>query len=182
MPDPGESRGKLDVLRRHCDGVRHDYDEIEKTALIEVDLRAGRMRARDVVERIRAHAAEGMEHVIVKMPDVYELEHLEAFGRVRECRHRLTDGFHCSRGWAAWVAERDQADSRLLLVSCGRIQWLSAAPRNPAHRVGNGAAGMPGRTIDDMTTAGGFTIGSWKTQSDRRTQVWPTTISKLFQE
>ncbi len=30
VPDPGESRAKLDVLRRHCQEVGRDYDEIER--------------------------------------------------------------------------------------------------------------------------------------------------------
>lgn len=81
VPDPGESRAKLEILRRHCDDVGRDYGEIEKTALVEVDLRAGRMRSTDVVERIRAQAAEGIEHVIVNMPDVHDLRHLRAFGQ-----------------------------------------------------------------------------------------------------
>ncbi|MBA2275671.1 MAG: LLM class F420-dependent oxidoreductase [Chloroflexi bacterium] len=81
VPNPGESRAKLEVLRRHCDEVGRDYDEIEKTALIEVDLRAGRMRPDEIVQRIRAQADEGIDHVIVNMPDVHELDHLRAFGR-----------------------------------------------------------------------------------------------------
>ena len=81
VPDPGESRHKLEVLRRHCDDLRRDYDEIEKTALVEVDLRAGRMRPRDALGVIEAQAAEGIEHVIVNMPDVHDLKQLATLGR-----------------------------------------------------------------------------------------------------
>jgi F420-dependent oxidoreductase-like protein len=79
VPDPGESRHKLDVLRRHCDAVGRPFEEIEKTSLIEIDL--GRERAADVVERLRDQADEGIEHVIVNMPDAHVLERLDTIGR-----------------------------------------------------------------------------------------------------
>jgi F420-dependent oxidoreductase-like protein len=33
----GEARHKLDVLRSHCEALRRDYDEIEKTTMISID-------------------------------------------------------------------------------------------------------------------------------------------------
>jgi F420-dependent oxidoreductase-like protein len=79
VPDPGESRAKLAVLRRHCDEVGRDYATIEKTSLVEVDLRDGRQRPADVVRALHAQADEGMEHVIVNMPDVHDLRFLGIF-------------------------------------------------------------------------------------------------------
>ena len=70
VPDPGESLAKLAVLRQHCQAVGRSYDEIEKTSLIEVDLREGSAAA---VERIRGQADEGIEHVIVNMANAHEL-------------------------------------------------------------------------------------------------------------
>jgi alkanesulfonate monooxygenase SsuD/methylene tetrahydromethanopterin reductase-like flavin-dependent oxidoreductase (luciferase family) len=81
VPDPGESRAKLDVLRRHCEEVGRPYEEIEKTSLVELDLRAGRMAARDAVGILRAQVDEGIEHVIVNMPNAHELEPLRLIGR-----------------------------------------------------------------------------------------------------
>jgi F420-dependent oxidoreductase-like protein len=81
VPDPGESRRKLEVLRRHCDELGRDYDEIERTSLIEIDLRPGHMNATDVVAAIRAQADEGIQHVIVNMPDAHVLERLDTLGR-----------------------------------------------------------------------------------------------------
>jgi F420-dependent oxidoreductase-like protein len=79
VPDPGESRHKLEVLRRHCDAIGRDPAEIETTALLEVDLR--RERPTDVVRRFRAQADEGIEHVIVNLPDAHVLDRLETLGR-----------------------------------------------------------------------------------------------------
>jgi hypothetical protein len=80
VPDPGESRSKLAVLLRHCEGLGRDYETIEKTALIEVDLRPGRQTPPDVVRALRAQAEEGIEHVVVNMPEVHEPRYLELFG------------------------------------------------------------------------------------------------------
>jgi F420-dependent oxidoreductase-like protein len=79
VPDPGESRHKLAVLRAHCEAVGRDYAEIEATALLEVDLRTETAAA--VVGRLRDQADEGIEHVIVNMPEVHDLRHLETLGR-----------------------------------------------------------------------------------------------------
>ena len=79
VPDPGESRRKIEVLRRHCEAIGRDPAEIETTALIEVDLR--RQSPADVVAAVRAQADEGIQHVIVNMPDVHEPARIETFGR-----------------------------------------------------------------------------------------------------
>jgi F420-dependent oxidoreductase-like protein len=81
VPDPGESRRKLEVLRRHCDAVGRSYEAIEKTSLVEVDLRAGRGTAADAIRRLREQREEGIEHVIVNFPDAHERYPLEVFGR-----------------------------------------------------------------------------------------------------
>jgi F420-dependent oxidoreductase-like protein len=79
VPDPGESRRKIEVLRAHCEAIGRDPAEIETTALVEVDL--GRETPADVVQRFRDQVAEGIEHVIVNMPDAHDLTRLETFGR-----------------------------------------------------------------------------------------------------
>jgi F420-dependent oxidoreductase-like protein len=81
VPDPGESRAKLAVLRRHCEEVGRDYESIETTALVETDLRPGRQSDADVIAALQAQAGEGIEHVIVNMPDVHDLRFLERYGR-----------------------------------------------------------------------------------------------------
>jgi alkanesulfonate monooxygenase SsuD/methylene tetrahydromethanopterin reductase-like flavin-dependent oxidoreductase (luciferase family) len=81
VPDPGESRRKLEVLARHCATIGRDFAEIETTSLIEADLRPGRQSPRDIVAALRAQADEGIEHVIVNLPDAHVLERLDVFGR-----------------------------------------------------------------------------------------------------
>ncbi len=79
--EPDEIRAKLVVLQAHCEELGRDMREIEITALDEVDLRPGRMTPADVVARARAQAAAGVEHLIVNMPDVWDVQHLELIGR-----------------------------------------------------------------------------------------------------
>jgi F420-dependent oxidoreductase-like protein len=79
--EPDEIRAKLAVLRAHSNDLGRDVREIEITALDEVDLRPGRMSAADVVARARAQALAGVDHLIVNMPDVWDVRHLELIGR-----------------------------------------------------------------------------------------------------
>ena len=81
VPDPGESRHKLEVLARHCEAIGRDKNEIETTSLLEADLRPGRQTPADVIATFRAQADEGIEHVIVNLPDAHLVERLETFGR-----------------------------------------------------------------------------------------------------
>jgi hypothetical protein len=50
-------------------------------ALDDVDLRPGRMTASDVLARARAQADAGVQHLIVNMPEVSDIRHLELIGR-----------------------------------------------------------------------------------------------------
>ena len=79
--EPDEVRHKLEVLRRHCDAIGRDVAEIEITNLVEVDLRDGRMSDADVIALIGAQADAGVHHLIVNMPEVWDLRHLERIGR-----------------------------------------------------------------------------------------------------
>ena len=74
-------RTKLDVLKRHCDAVKRDYSEIEKTTLGTVHLAPGQPSASEVIEQCRALAGLGVQQVIFNMPNVHEIAPLEAFGR-----------------------------------------------------------------------------------------------------
>jgi F420-dependent oxidoreductase-like protein len=74
-------RSKLDVLKKHCDKVGRDYNEIEKTTLSSVDFAPGKMTAKDVIEECRAMAALGVQHCIFNMPGVEQIKPLETFGK-----------------------------------------------------------------------------------------------------
>ena len=79
--EPNEIRAKLAVLRRHCTELGRDPREIEITALDEVDLRPGGMTPAEVVARARAQADAGVRHLIVNMPEVWDVRHLALIGR-----------------------------------------------------------------------------------------------------
>jgi F420-dependent oxidoreductase-like protein len=81
VPYPGESRRLVDAIRRFCDEIGRDPAEIETTSLVEIDLRPGRMSSADVVDRLRAQADEGVDQVIVNMPDAHEIRYVEQLGR-----------------------------------------------------------------------------------------------------
>jgi F420-dependent oxidoreductase-like protein len=73
---------KLGVLKRHCDSLGRDYDEIERTALGTVHLAPGQMTVSDVVQTCRELADVGIQHVIFNMPaNLHEITPLETFGR-----------------------------------------------------------------------------------------------------
>jgi F420-dependent oxidoreductase-like protein len=74
-------RGKLDILKQHCEKVGRDYSSIEKTTLSTVHLAPDKMNAKNVIEECRALAGIGIQHAIFNMPNVHEIKPLEIFGR-----------------------------------------------------------------------------------------------------
>jgi F420-dependent oxidoreductase-like protein len=79
--NPDMVRGKLEVLRRHCDALGRRYEEIERTAIGAIRLGSGGMSAREAIEYCRKLAAAGIEHLIVSMPGDHEITPLEVMGR-----------------------------------------------------------------------------------------------------
>jgi len=73
-------RGKLDILKQHCDEVGRNYAEIEKTTLDTVHLAPGQMKASDIIELCRTLAGIGIQQAIFNMPNVHEITPLETFG------------------------------------------------------------------------------------------------------
>jgi len=72
---------KFDVLRAHCDALGRSYDDIERTSLSTVELATGAESAADVVERLAALGAAGVQQAIVNLPNLYTSDALEVFGR-----------------------------------------------------------------------------------------------------
>jgi F420-dependent oxidoreductase-like protein len=58
FPGP-EVQHKLDVLKKHCDDVGRDYDEIEKTAMLRMDLGEKNERVGETIEDLRKLHAQG---------------------------------------------------------------------------------------------------------------------------
>jgi F420-dependent oxidoreductase-like protein len=87
-------RHKLDVLRRHCDDVGRDYDEIERTTLGSIRLSTegtdGTITVGQAVDRFAAYAAIGVDQAIVNMPRVDEPEALELMPELVEQLRQIT--------------------------------------------------------------------------------------------
>jgi F420-dependent oxidoreductase-like protein len=72
---------KMDVLRRHCDDLGRDFEEIECTTLGTVHLAPDEMTAKDVISTCQDLAGLGISHAIFNMPNLHEISPLETFGR-----------------------------------------------------------------------------------------------------
>lgn len=72
---------KLEVLKRHCDNEKRDYDTIEKTTLGSVHLAPGQQTVSDVVREIEALAKIGVQQAIFNMPNVEEVRPIETVAR-----------------------------------------------------------------------------------------------------
>ncbi|GMR11201.1 MAG: LLM class F420-dependent oxidoreductase [Anaerolineae bacterium] len=69
---------KLGVLRNHCEALGRDYDEIEKTVLGSIDLSTN--GASEVVDQIGLFTEIGIQHYVLGIPNVSEIEPIERFG------------------------------------------------------------------------------------------------------
>jgi F420-dependent oxidoreductase-like protein len=72
---------KLSVLRRHCEDVGRDYDEIEKTSMFSFDVGENGEKVGQLIGRLRWLAGMGVQTVIGGMKDVWRLRPLEIMGR-----------------------------------------------------------------------------------------------------
>jgi F420-dependent oxidoreductase-like protein len=73
---------KLDVLKRHCDDVGRDYNEIERTVLAPFNADVGGVTVADVIENCRVLAGLGIQHFVFSgVPNVHDLRPLELIGR-----------------------------------------------------------------------------------------------------
>jgi F420-dependent oxidoreductase-like protein len=68
-------RGKLEVLREHCERLGRPYDEIERTILTSVD--PGEEEPAATVERFGGLAEAGAQHIIFSVRGVADLSRLE---------------------------------------------------------------------------------------------------------
>ncbi len=76
-PDIGH---KLDVLRRHCDDVGRDYDEIEKTVMGPLDPGPAGAGVGELIESMRRLAGLGITHYHGSIPGVTSISPIELLG------------------------------------------------------------------------------------------------------
>jgi len=67
---PDAVRAKYDVIRRHCEAVGRDYDDIEKTVLSRVDF--AKESDDSIVDRVGRLGDVGTQHVIFGVARVWE--------------------------------------------------------------------------------------------------------------
>jgi alkanesulfonate monooxygenase SsuD/methylene tetrahydromethanopterin reductase-like flavin-dependent oxidoreductase (luciferase family) len=79
FPGPDIDR-KLEVLRRHCDEVGRDYDEIEKTVLFNFDVGDDGERVGQIIEQLEGLARLGFTIAHGSVAGVAGIKPLEIIG------------------------------------------------------------------------------------------------------
>jgi F420-dependent oxidoreductase-like protein len=82
--DPVEFRQKMEVLRRHCDDVGRDFDEIERFSNVDLSKGKGNREMAEppvLLDRLAALAEVGVQGVFFVLPRVAEPDTIERFGR-----------------------------------------------------------------------------------------------------
>ena len=72
---------KLDVLRRHCDAEGRDFDEIQKTAVVNFDVGNHGERVAETLAGLRALSDLGIEVAHGRVTDVWDGAQLEVIGQ-----------------------------------------------------------------------------------------------------
>jgi F420-dependent oxidoreductase-like protein len=75
-----ELEHKLEVLRRHCDDVGRDYDEIEKTVMFSLDPGADGEKVDALLEELQRLAELGVQEAHGSVPDAWRITPLELLG------------------------------------------------------------------------------------------------------
>ncbi len=70
---------KLDVLKRHCDSVGRDFNEIERTATVWID--PAQQSPQAIIAFCRSAADLGFEHMMAIVPGIYSMRPLEILAR-----------------------------------------------------------------------------------------------------
>jgi F420-dependent oxidoreductase-like protein len=71
---------KLNVLRKHCDSVGRDYEEIEKSVLSPIEISPSAMTVEDVIEMCEEVASMGIQYMIFNTPNDHEIEPIQTIG------------------------------------------------------------------------------------------------------
>jgi F420-dependent oxidoreductase-like protein len=79
MVPPDELARLLNVLRKHCEDVGRDYDDIEKTCLAMIP--PNEFSNENFIEHCKGLAGIGFDHIITAIPNVHEIGPIEEFGK-----------------------------------------------------------------------------------------------------
>ncbi|MDQ2797983.1 MAG: LLM class F420-dependent oxidoreductase, partial [Actinomycetota bacterium] len=71
---------KLDVLRGHCAALGRDYDDIEKTVMMQLDPGENGENVDKILEQLAAMAKLGIQHVHTGVPNAADLSRIRVFG------------------------------------------------------------------------------------------------------
>ena len=75
-----ELEHKLDVLRQHCVDLGRDYDEIEKTVMMPLDVGPNGEHVDDILGQLDGLAKLGIQHVHGRLADVEKITPIEIIG------------------------------------------------------------------------------------------------------
>ncbi|MDT4894522.1 MAG: hypothetical protein QOE97_3557 [Pseudonocardiales bacterium] len=71
---------KLDILRKHCEAVRRNYDDIEKTVMFPLEIAPDGSNADEILDELARLAGLGISHAHSRIKDVASLRPLELIG------------------------------------------------------------------------------------------------------
>ena len=80
FPTP-EVQRKLDVLKKHCEREKRDYDEIEKTSMFRFDIGERGENVGKIVDQLRRFSQMGFTTAIGGVTDVWKIKPLEIMSR-----------------------------------------------------------------------------------------------------
>ncbi len=80
FPTP-EVQHKLDVLKRHCEREKRNYDEIEKTSMFRFDVGERGENVGPIVDQLRRISQMGFTTVMGGVKDVWKIKPLEIMAR-----------------------------------------------------------------------------------------------------
>ena len=75
-----ELEHKLDVLRKHCEDVGRDYDDIEKTVMMPLDPGAHGEKVDDLLVQLDRMHKLGVAEVHGRFPDMHDLKRIRILG------------------------------------------------------------------------------------------------------
>jgi F420-dependent oxidoreductase-like protein len=78
--DSSELPHKLDVLREHCAAIGRDYDEIEKTVMMPLDVGPDGENVDAILGQLEGLAKLGIQHVHGRLADVATITPIEIIG------------------------------------------------------------------------------------------------------